>query len=285
VLLCVVYIVREQRDPREINSWRNYTVEIIPPQRATALNRFINRYREYLPPKLCDLLGNDDSPWEHGVNLTCDGEVLWKAKSFYFAIAQLGRDEVEASALAFGVDLFGTGKPNLIIREDSGGNRCCTTFHIFELAPVLTEIATVDTEYGWFADDDANGIYELHNVSRYEGFFSGAATPGATSIRRWDGNDFVPAPHLMVKPLSGFTNYADVLTDLQRQEELFDDVYAPVFQTVLDLLFSGNTSAGWELLDRARNHANAPSREMVEAFLVYLEADADWRAMESWVKR
>ncbi len=277
----------KQRIRGEITHWGNYTVEIIPPRNGTAINRLVDRYRAYLPPKLCELLYNDEFPWEQTIELSCDDKSVWQTQSFSFSIEPLTKSAEPGaqSPLAFGLDLFGTGKPNLIIREESGGNRCCTTFHIFELTPIFTEIVTVETEYGWFADDDADGVYELHSLTRFEGSFSGAATPGATSIRRWDGQDFVPAPHLMVKPLTAFTNYADVLIDGHGEEEVSNDDYAPLFQTVLDLLFSGNISTAWELLDQARTGTKAPSQEMVEYFLAHLEGDADWQAMNNWINQ
>ena len=78
----------------------------------------------------------------------------------------LGQHEVDQvdkiPAIANGTDLTGSGHPEMIISQYSGGLHCCTTRDIYQLEPEFKKVATIedeDNEDGHFEDLDHNGRY------------------------------------------------------------------------------------------------------------------------------
>ena len=195
-----------------------------------------------------------------------------KKKGEKFFIGTMYKDDPDELLIKMGMDITGDGQPDLVISEWLGGANCCLQIHIFEIGPTFRKLGTIDAGYG----DSGPHFVHLDKDSKLAGL--------AVQIHDWTfvnwHADFAdsPAPKVMLR----FSDYAyrdngyRMSPDLMRALPLSDadlqvraaavrnyaqsakdgawpraDVSPDLWETMLDLIYSGHDEDAWKFLDTA----------------------------------
>ncbi len=165
-----------------------------------------------------------------------------------------------------GEDITGNGRPNIVIREFSGGAHCCTTYVIYEVGSpgVATEIARIDAQNGaGFQDRDHDGYPEFilpdwtwaYELTCY------ACLRYPQVVLKFDGAGYSPSIELMLEPeLEADYIIAWMKQTADDQAALGNDLSSTmmrdqVWGEMLHLIYAGHAETAWSLYDAAWNDA------------------------------
>ena len=173
-----------------------------------------------------------------------------------------------------GTDIDGTGYPDVIIEDYSGGAHCCFATCVYDLAETLEAIelppSPAGNAPGEFVDLDGDGVYEFLTAddSFAYAYCCFAASPEVLVVLRYSAaaRRLVPASYL----------YPDLYRDeIERDTERAraagsegtdggwdGTAKCEVLPLVLDYLYSGDTRSAWAALDA---YYRGPDRESFRA--------------------
>jgi len=161
-------------------------------------------------------------------------------------------------------NITGSGIPNLVISEFSGGAHCCSIYHIFELGDEFREVATIDAADGGaaFVDLDNNGVLNIatEDWSYAYAFTSYAGLSVPDIILRLVDSQYVVAPDLMFTEPPAPADYAKLVqevrdayvpsedeTEVKSPGEWGSD--ATLWGTMLELTYKGHLDMAMQLFD------------------------------------
>ncbi len=178
----------------------------------------------------------------------------------------IGDSAVNGSPVGRGEDITGDGRPNIVIREYSGGAHCCTTYVLYEVWPtgVISELTRLDAQNGGgFEDRDGDGFPEFilpdwtwaYELTCY------ACLRYPQVILKFDGKNYAPSADLMLEPEPAADYISTWLQQAERdQATLGNDVSSSMMRDqiwgeMLRLIYVGHANTAWALLDAAWNDA------------------------------
>ncbi len=152
----------------------------------------------------------------------------------------------------------GFDNPNLIMSSWSGGAHCCFSLHVFELGDQFKKIADIDAGnyYPFFKDLDHDGIPEIIITDDFLAnvFSSFNETATGEVILKHSRNQYeVDAKH-MKKPLPDIRKFEPNIVVWRkkfRNKEYTGDAPISLIQTMTDLVFTGNKSLAFDILEKS----------------------------------
>jgi hypothetical protein len=215
-----------------------------------------------------------------------------------FFIGTMYKDDPDAAMVKMGMDITGAGQPDLLISEWLGGANCCLLFHVFEIGPTFKKIGTIDAAFGDSGphfvhpdkDSKSTGLpVEIHDWTFANWHTGFADSPAPKVILRFSDNAYRVAPDLM--------RAAPTLTagDLAVRAAAVKS-YAPsakggtwphaevspqLWQTMLDLIYSGHAADAWKFLDDAWPPKVQGKDAFARDFRAQLAKSKYWPAVEA----
>ncbi len=190
-------------------------------------------------------------------------------KSEKFFIGTMYDNDPDAALVKMGMDITGSGQPDVVVSEWSGGANCCLTIHIFEIGSTFRKIGSIDARYGdagphfIHADKDRKSGGLLIQISdwTFANWHSDFAdSPAPKVILRFsehDGN-YQVSPDLMHAPLPPVTDLDARIAQVRgyKNKSKGDswpaaDVSPILWGTMLDLIYSGHAGDASKFLDNA----------------------------------
>jgi hypothetical protein len=225
-----------------------------------------------------------------------NGELVYRrAKEEFgqFTLGQPVNDEYHVPAVPNGTDVTGRGRPDMIVSDFTGGAHCCSLHFVFELEPYFKLLATLND-----ADDDLAHFTKLAGDTRY--YYSTAdwafaywpadfaASPSHSVLLRFVEDDKGGHFHLALDkmkrsaptPAKWNENLADVKEALSPRGSLPDDLTRTLWDTVLDLIYTGHSDLAWKFLDEAGPKAQAKPLPNLEDFCGVLKTSLYWPDLE-----
>jgi len=176
-----------------------------------------------------------------------------------FTLGQPGDAGENIPAIANGMDVTGRGHPDMTVSGYTGGAHCCTTHYVFELAPQFKLLATLSD-----ADDDLAHFARFNDGHYYyitaDWTFAYwptcfACSPSEVVTLRWvdssKGGGFHLAMDKMQKPAPTTAQWSKELAAAQNDVSAgaVDDIGRTMWQTVLDLIYSGHSDLAWKFVE------------------------------------
>ena len=190
-----------------------------------------------------------------------------KQKGETFFIGTMYKDDPDAALVRMGMDITGDGQPDLVISEWLGGANCCLIFHIFEIGPTFKKLGTIDAQFGdtgphfIHPDKDSKALglaIEIHDWTFANWNTDFADSPAPKIILQFSGGAYRIAPDLM---RSSEPDAIDLAVRANAVKSFLGSakggawpkaVVSPqLWETMLDLIYSGHAGDAWKFLDAA----------------------------------
>jgi len=145
-----------------------------------------------------------------------------------------------------GHDLDGSGFPNLVISNWTGGAHCCHFLYIFELGKAIKEIARVDAHSSSIRladlDHDALPEIEFWDGAIDYSFASFAGSPGGRVVLKLQNGQYEVAPQLMKMPAPSTTQIMHIKNKIKTafKTENSSDLPYDFLSSMMDLSYSGH---------------------------------------------
>ncbi len=199
----------------------------------------------------------------------------------------LGDTLAGGGTIGRGEDITGNGRPNVVVREFSGGAHCCTTYHVYEVSPqgVLTQIARIDAQDGGgFEDRDGDGFPEFilpdwtwaYELTCY------ACLRYPQVVLKFDGATFKPDTDLMLEPepeADYVENWMKQAADDQAKngnDPTSSAMRDQVWGEMLHLIYAGHATAAVALFDAAWNDVWGSKVENLAKFKSIMRKSQFW---------
>jgi hypothetical protein len=161
-----------------------------------------------------------------------------------------------------GADVTGRGHPDMIVSAYSGGAHCCTSHFVFELEPAFKLLATLydaDDDLAHFARDPEDHRYYYSTADWTFAYWPDcfACSPSELVILRWTddakGGGFHLALDKMQKPAPTAMQWNQALIDACKAvtAQNINTIGTTMWQTVLDLIYTGHSDLAWKFIDAA----------------------------------
>lgn len=189
------------------------------------------------------------------VRILHDGRVAFTLTNWALDVG--GRDR-SGQPVGLGVDITRDGVPDLILSEYSGGAHCCSMYWVLELDPEQgpRPLARVDALHGdaLFEDLDGDGVFEVltqdWTFAYWPTSFAGSPHPDVT-LRLRSGR-YTLADDLMVRPRPAAAALAELAQRIRADAGWARGGVPPAYyEAILNLIYSGQPGAAWELADAA----------------------------------
>ncbi len=152
-----------------------------------------------------------------------------------------------------GVDITGTGQPNVVLSEYSGGAHCCTTNYIFELGEPfkVIKIRSHDFPVSFKELDGRPGleVIILETIFLYWKT-SFASSPAPRVILRYDRGEYRIATDLMKRPAMSRGHLLQHAQKVRTSTRWGRYDYYPfderLWKVMLDLIYTGNSKQALE---------------------------------------
>lgn len=174
-------------------------------------------------------------------------------------LGQTGDADSDAPMIRNGTDITGLGRPDMIVSTFSGGAHCCTVHYVFEMEPQFRLLATLDD-----ADDDLahferqkDGHYYYITADWTFGYWPTcfACSPSEEVTLRFvndaTGGAYYLALDRMQKPAPATAEWNKELAAARKVVNAGDpnSIGTTMWQTVLDLLYTGHSDLAWKFVD------------------------------------
>ncbi len=194
--------------------------------------------------------------------------------------------EIDDTGTPVGADVTGTGNPNLVVKEYSGGAHCCTSFEVFSLGSNFQKLVTIesaDCDGAHFQRQD-NGGYVFYGcdpaVRMYGASFADSAAPGV--ILRYVNGSFHLAPDLMRKPPPSLDELKAKAADLASNPTWStQDVPGAFWQCVIDLTYSGNSRSADQFVTLAWPVQRTDRNQQIQQFSTQLRKSPYWADIQA----
>lgn len=211
-----------------------------------------------------------------------DGVPVFSREGFHFRVDSLSDTDTPGIAAA---DITGDGQANLIVSEYTGGAHCCLLLHIFELEPTFRQVQSIDAKHSELVhfrnlDEDPALELRMHDWTFAYWHTSFAESPAPEVILKYDGRKYVMSPDLMRKPSPGTRELKALAVAVRSSPEWHENprrVPVRLWAEMLDLIYTGNMSQAWTLVDASWPGGVTGKREFLEAFKAQLETSPFWK--------
>ena len=211
-----------------------------------------------------------------------------------FTLGQPGDLQYDDSCGSNGTDVTGRGHPDMIVSLYTGGAHCCTTHYVFEVEPAVKLLATLSD-----ADDDL-AHFELDSTDQRYSYITAdwtfaywptcfACSPSALVKLRWK-DDAGGGFHLaMDKMQTPSPNQAEWNKDLSAAQKAVnagsvDDIGTSMWNTVLNLIYTGHSDLAWKLVDAAGPKAQEKPFPALADFCALLKQSPYWPDLQPTLK-
>lgn len=186
-----------------------------------------------------------------------------------FFIGTMYDNDPDAPIVKMGMDITGTGQPDLVVSEWSGGENCCLTLHIFEIGSTFRKVGSIPAMYG----DNGPHFVRLNKGPKAAGLqvqisdwtFANwhsdfADSPAPKVILQFNNSDgtYRVSPDLMRSPLPVASDLDARIAQIRKVKNASGgkawpaaDVSPTLWGTMLDLIYSGHAGDAWNFLDKA----------------------------------
>jgi len=217
------------------------------------------------------------------------GKVVFSQTWEGFGSLTLGQTGVAVESFPVvenGTDVTGRGHPDMIVSLFTGGAHCCTTHFVFELAPAFRLLATLND-----ADDDEAHFERLKDGHYY--YFTAdwtfaywptcfACSPSEVVLLRWaddaNGGAFHVALDKMQKPAPTTADWNKSFAAARKVVSQGDpnSIGTTLWQTVLDLIYTGHSDLAWKFVDAAGPKAQQKPFPTLTDFCSLLKQSPYW---------
>ncbi len=223
------------------------------------------------------------------VQATTEGKVVYNQSvdSFEtYTLGQPGDSQNDIPVIRDGTDVTGRGNPDMIVSLYTGGAHCCEIHYVFELAPQFKLLATLndsDDDLAHF-EREADGHYDYLTADWTFGYWPTcfACSPSEVVTLRWtddkNGGGFHLDTNMMKKPAPTTAEWNKDLADAKKVVVAgdADSIGTTMWQTVLDLIYSGNSQSAWKFVDALGPKAQQAPLPALSDFCALLKQSPYW---------
>lgn len=222
------------------------------------------------------------------------GRLVYSLESTDFKIG--GNFESHAS-IPIGIDITGTGKPNAIVAEWSGGAHRCFTLHVFEFGEKFKEIAQIHADHSdgaSFIDLDHDGFYEFDGNDWAFAYWrtSFMSSPAPRIVLKYREGRFRLAFDLMKTPNLSSEEFAAMVQSVRSEDEWSSEasrsncnencgVPVALWKNMLDLMYGGHSDLAWRLLDESWPSEQKGKSAFGRQFCKQLSSGRYWRDLKT----
>jgi hypothetical protein len=160
-------------------------------------------------------------------------------------------------SVPIGTKITGTGNPDLVIAEWTGGVHCCFLYHIFEIGKTFHHVDTIDTKdgsLGGFVNLDSDPALEFKSADWTFAYWrtSFAFSPAIEVILKYrDGKFRFATDFMKSRPpdLSELKRSASEVLEKFSQDKRQTAWWAAIWVEALKLIYSGNAHLVPQYLD------------------------------------
>jgi hypothetical protein len=224
------------------------------------------------------------------VRIYRDGKVVYRLtkEDEKYYLGQPGDSRYKIPHIANGADLTGDGRPDMIVTSWSGGAHCCFTHYVFELEPEFQLLATIDdgdTDLAHFEKLDSDRGYYYVSTDIWSYWPSSFASSVSHKVLlRWDGQAFHLDLDKMRYPPPTLQKWQMALKDvddaLMNGGEVLGNLGITLWDTVLDLIYTGHSDLAWKFVKEANPNALRGDNPSLEEFCVRLKGRPYWSDLE-----
>ena len=209
-----------------------------------------------------------------------------------FTLGQPGDPQYKIPVIANGTDVTGRGHPDMIVSLFTGGAHCCTIHYVFELEPQFKLLATLND-----SDDDLahfeqhkNGHYYYITADWTFGYWPTcfACSPSAVVTLGWveSRGGFHLAMGQMQTPAPAQAEWNKELSAAQAavSSGSADNIGTTLWNTVLNLLYTGHSDLAWKFLDALGPKAQQSPFPSLGDFCSLLKTDPYWPDLQPTLK-
>jgi hypothetical protein len=229
-----------------------------------------------------------------------EGEIVFRrTKETYgqYTLGQAANEEFHAPKIENGTDVTGRGHPDMIVSLNTGGAHCCTSHFVFELEPEFRPLATLndeDDDMAHFAKLDHGGPYYYFTADWTFAYWpaSFASSPSHLVLLQFVDDGKGGAYHLaldkMTRPAPTQAQWKKHLSDVEEalsgNASLSGDLGATLWDTVLDLIYTGHSDLAWKFLDEAGPKAQQKPLPDLDDFCSILKESPYWPDLEKTIQ-
>jgi hypothetical protein len=203
-----------------------------------------------------------------------------------YNIGCVNDDDVGSLKIRPGKDITGTGKPNLVISDWTGGAHCCFSYFVFELGDDVKEIGRINA-----ADGDGCQFQEERDgkvdfvIDDWTFAYWGAsflASPAPEIIMRYESGGYKIATDLMVKATPSREEFQKLVEKGRRVPR--DDEGGPTsgfWEIMLNLIYSGHADLAWKFCDQSWPGDLKAKHQFLHAFRLQLSKSPYWSAIKA----
>jgi hypothetical protein len=210
----------------------------------------------------------------------------------------LGQQEsIGIPPIANGTDLTGSGHPEMIISQYSGGLHCCTERDIYELEPEFKKLLTIDdmdNEDGHFEDLDHNGRY--YYLTRDPTFlywnsaYSDSVAPGIILqfVNDSKGGAFHLALRKMHEPNPTPEEWKETLKNARKafgaDNHFSSGIGSWFWGNMLALIYAGHSDLAWKLFNETWPPERPGKDKFLADFCSQFKTSPWWADLETTIK-
>jgi hypothetical protein len=204
-----------------------------------------------------------------------------------FTLGQPASSDGNYFAVPNGADVTGRGHPDMIVSLFTGGAHCCTTHFVFELEPAFKLLATLndaDDDLAHFERDPKDHRYNYITADWTFAYWPTcfACSPSEVVVLRWaddaNGGAFHLALDKMQKPAPSAAEWNKNLAATRKvvSQGGPNSIGTTLWQTVLDLIYSGHSDLAWKFVDAAGPKAQQKPLPALADFCGLLKQSPYW---------
>jgi hypothetical protein len=211
-----------------------------------------------------------------------------------FTLGQPADAQDKIPAIANGTDVTGRGQPDMIVSLYTGGAHCCTDHFVFELGPNFQLLATLNDTNDDLAHFErlADGHYYYVTADWTFGYWPTcfACSPSEVVTLHWandaKGGGFHLATDKMQTPAPTAAQWNSDLAAAQKAVSAgdADTIGTTMWQTVLDLLYTGHSDLAWKFIDTLGPKAQQSPLPALADFCALLKTDPYWPDLQPTLK-
>jgi hypothetical protein len=230
--------------------------------------------------------------------LTRKGDVVFRrASKTYgqYTLGQAANAEFHAPKIENGTDVTGRGHPDMIVSLNTGGAHCCTSHYVFELEPEFRLLATLndeDDDMAHFAKLDHGGPYYYFTADWTFAYWpaSFASSPShLVQLQFVDdakGGSYHLALDKMKGPEPSSAKWKNDIDAAQRtiKDDPLNGVGSTLWQTALNLIYTGHSDLAWKFLDEAGPKAQQKPLPGLGDFCSLLKQSPYWPDLDKAIQ-
>jgi len=185
-----------------------------------------------------------------------------------------------------GKDITGTGKPNLVISDWSGGAHCCLTYYVFELNNDVSEVGRINAEDSTicrFQEEPSGKVDFVINDWTFAYWkTSFAESPAPQIILRYQPGGYKLATDLMGTAKPSQMEFQELVDKGRRIP--FNDEGEPMGEfwgIMLDLIYSCHADVAWRFCDESWSGPANGKIHFLENFRLQLSKSPYWKAIRA----